>query len=229
MLFQNKDKTTNQQPTKRTKMNAETQKKMNAAFSTLFTEESIKKAQKRIYGNIPDLSCDKSMQSLIRSLTHGDATYKEVIHPTSKFTDLDGLRKEAEKLLVGTEEFLKKYSVYGGKPNSDSIDMATEMMKTGAQVCVAIEENVKEGSRNFGRKYLTIFFTTTTKMVEKEMKEKNNDCSCGCKTTTMEGKMRRPASKCGARYFNAEHQVADWKEHKKNCEMCREYVKNKKL
>jgi len=51
-------------------------------------------------------------------------------------------------------------------------------------------------------------------------------CFCGCGTQAT--KMLRPASKCGARYVNAEHQLNAWKEHKANCETCFLYSQNEK-
>jgi len=51
-------------------------------------------------------------------------------------------------------------------------------------------------------------------------------CFCGCGQQAV--KMQRPASKCGARYVNAEHQLNAWKEHKANCETCFLYSQNEK-
>jgi len=51
-------------------------------------------------------------------------------------------------------------------------------------------------------------------------------CFCGCGEQAL--KMMRPASKCGARYVNAEHQLNAWKEHKANCEICFLYSQNEK-
>jgi len=101
---------------------------------------------------------------------------------------------------------------FTGKDYLIKILLVKKKEKTDAEKRAEIQKNVAEALK---------------KRAEAEAEVEPNPmriCYCGCGTQAK--KMLKTSSKCGARYVNAEHQIAAWKDHKAKCETCRVYVKN---
>lgn len=110
----------------------------------------------------------------------------------------------------------------------DAKTQQEELKEIVKGIATFIDENVVDGKpanvavKIDGKTQTVSMSATNLPKAPKPMKT----CFCGCGEQAT--KMLRPASKCGARYVNAEHQLNAWKEHKANCETCFLYSQNEK-